>query len=187
MHRTLVRLGLLALPALAACDLSAPVWDADYFFPVDYPDIQLADYAVAGQIPDADVPFTAPLTPQQQDITGLLEEFLSDRLNTLTVEIITETTTDVTAAATVSIAPTPTGLFLPGQSATVDLAVSPGVDTAVVQVDPELLRDAIALYFQTQGTLRGAPGGTPVTAADRIRVNVNLLVNFQVSTPPTPQ
>lgn len=183
MPRTLVRLGLLALPVMAACDLSAPVWDADYFFPVDYPDVQLADYAVAGEIPEADVAFTAPLTPQQQDITGLLEELLSDRLNALTVEIVTQTATNVTAAVTVSLAASPADLFLPGQSATVDLTVSPGTDTTVVNVNPDLLRDAIALYYQTQGTVRGAPGGTPVTSADRIRIDVNLIVNFQVSTP----
>lgn len=179
MTRTFVRIGLLALPALCACDLSRPVWSADFFFPVDFPDLQLEDYAVLGQIPDADLPFTT--APEQQDITGLLEEFLSDDLNTLSAEIITDLNADVTGDVTVSIAQSPGALFLPGQSITVQLTVAPGTDTTSVNVDPSILRDAISLYYATQGTLRGSPGGTAVGAGDRIKIDVNLLANYQVS------
>jgi hypothetical protein len=184
MIRVPVRLGLLALPALVACDLSAPTWETELFFPVDYPDVQLADYAVLGQIPDVDLAFSSPV--EQQDITGLLEELLSDDLTGLTLEIITESSAEVTASMTITIATSDSaaqggGPTSSSQAVLVQLTATQGVDTTVVTADSELLRDAVALYYQTQGSLRGRPGGTPVTATDRIRVDVNLLARYRIS------
>jgi hypothetical protein len=178
MSRVLVRAGLPALVALAACDLSAPVWSADFVFPVDFPDVELADYAIFGQIPDGDLPFFT--APEQQDISGLLEEFLSDDLTGLTAEVITETNVAVTATMTISIAADPADLFAPGRSITTTLTTTQGVDTTMVVADADILRDAIALYYRIQGTLRGGPGGTPVGAGDRIAVRVNLLTTYRV-------
>ncbi|HET7038537.1 MAG TPA: hypothetical protein VFH97_01535, partial [Gemmatimonadales bacterium] len=180
MTRCAARTGLLALlPALLACDLAAPVWTADYLFPIDYPDIELADYTSTGVIPDADLAFSSPLV--QQDITGLLEEMLSDELVALSVEVITEATVDVTASLTLTIAtsdslPPPfsasrTGTQSPASSVTFQIGAALEVDTTTVVVDHAALRDAIALYYHTQGTVRGAPGGTPVVAGDRIKVD----------------
>jgi hypothetical protein len=169
---------LALLPALTACDLSAPVWNAEFVFPVDYPDVELADYAVGGEIPDVDLAFTSPLV--QQDITGLLEELLSDDLVGLTVEVVTEATVDVTASLTLTIATSDTA----GSAASaiaLQISAGLGVDTTALLVDPEALRNAIALYYQTEGTVRGAPGGTPVAAGDRITVDVNLLATYRVS------
>lgn len=177
--RTLLRAGLLALPLLVACDLSAPVWSADYFFPLDFPDLELNDYAVGGEVPDVDVPFTSPVG--SQDITGLPETLLGDDLNTLTAEVITTTTLDVSGTIEVSIARDPNGLFQTGQSATITIPVAQGTDTTYATIDPEVVRNAIALYYQTRGTIRGAPGGTPVGPTDEVGINVNLLVNFQVT------
>jgi hypothetical protein len=178
MIRIPVRLGLLALPALVACDLSAPVWSTDLFFPVDYPDVQLSDFSVAGQIPPLDVAFTTP--PEQQDITGLLEELLSDDVNALTVEIITQSDVDVTATMTISIASSELALLDPNQSITIQLNAGPAVDTTIVDVNVDLLRGAIALYYQTDGSVRGAAGGTTVSPGDVIKIDVNLLANYQV-------
>jgi hypothetical protein len=176
--RLAARTGLLAL-LLAACDISAPVWDADYFFPLDFPDLELADYAVGGVIPDADVPFTTPV--QSQDITGLPETLLGDDLNALTVEIIASTTVDVTGTIELSIAQSPDNLFQDGLSAIVAVPVPAGTDTTAVAVDPAVVRNAIALYYQVRGTVRGAAGGTTVGPDDEVGINVNLLVNFQVA------
>ena len=175
--RTVVRAGLLAL-LLAACDLSAPVWSADYFFPLDFPDIELSDYAVGGVIPDADVSFTTPV--ESQDITGLPETLLGDDLNSLMVEAITLTTVDVTGTIELSIAQSPDGLFQDGQSAVVTIPATQGTDTTYATVDAAVLRNAIALYYQIRGTVRGAAGGTPVGPTDMVGINVNLLVNYQV-------
>jgi hypothetical protein len=178
MIRRFVRIALVApLLALPACDLSAPVWDAEFFFPVDYPDVELSDYAVGGEIPDVDLQFTSPLA--QQDITGLLEEMLSDDLVGLTVEVITEATVDITASLTLNIATSDS--VAPASGISIQIGASLGVDTTAVVVDHEALRNAIALYYQTEGTVRGAPGGTPVTAGDRIKVDVNLLATYQVN------
>ena len=179
MIRVPVRLGLLALPVLAACDLSAPVWSADLLFPVDYPDVALDSFSVAGQIPPVDLVFQTP--PEQQDVTGLIEELLSEDVNALTVEIITQSDVNITADMTVSISATLLGLLDPAQSVTIQLSASQAVDTAVVAVDPDILRGAIALYYQTEGSMRGAAGGTPVSAGDLIRIDVNLLANYRVS------
>jgi hypothetical protein len=176
--RTVVRAGLLAL-LLAACDISAPVWDADYFFPLDFPDIELSDYAAGGVIPDVDVPFTTPV--ESQDITGLPETLLGDDLNALAAEVITSTTLDVTGAIELSIAQAPDQLFVGGQSAVITVPVAAGTDTTTVAVDPGVVRNAIALYYQIRGTVRGAAGGTAVGADDEVGINVNLLVNFQVT------
>jgi hypothetical protein len=176
--RTVMRAGLLAL-LLAACDLSAPVWSADFFFPLDFPDLELSDYATGGVIPDVDVPFTTPV--ESQDITGLPETLLGDDLNTLAAEVITTTTVDVTGTIELSIAQSPDLLFQDGQSAIVTIPASPGTDTTFAAVDPAVVRNAIALYYQIRGTVRGAAGGTPVGADDEVGINVNLLVNFQVS------
>lgn len=176
--RTPLRAGLLAL-LLAGCDLSAPVWNADYFFPLDFPDLELSDYAVGGEVPDVDVPFTSPVG--SQDITGLPETLLGDDLNSLTAEVITTTTLDVSGTIEVSIAQDPTGLFQAAQSAIIAIPVAQGTDTTVVTVDPAVVRNAIALYYQTRGTVRGAPGGTPVGPTDEVAINVNLLVNYQVT------
>jgi hypothetical protein len=178
MIRLPVRLGLLALPVLAACDLAVPVWSTDLFFPVDYPDVQLSDFSVAGQIPPVDLAFTT--TPAQQDITGLLEELLSDRVNALTVEIVTQADVDVTATMTLSIAASAAGLLDPNQSVTIQITAGTTLDTATVEVDPALLRGAVALYYQTDGSMRGAAGGTNVSAGDVIKIDVNLLANYQV-------
>jgi hypothetical protein len=169
---------LLALPVLVACDLSAPVWSTDLFFPVDYPDVQLSDFSVAGQIPPLDVAFTT--SPAQQDITGLLEELLSDDVNALTVEIITQSDVDVTATMTISIASSELALLDPNQSITIQLNAGPAVDTTIVDVNVDLLRGAIALYYQTDGSVRGAAGGTAVSPGDVIKIDVNLLANYQV-------
>ena len=177
--KILLRAGLVALPLLAACDLSEPVWNADFFFPLDFPDIELSAYAVGGVIPNIDVPFTTPVA--SQDITGLPETMLGDDLNALAAEVITTTTLDVTGTIEVAIARDPAGLFLPGQSAIITIPVAEGTDTTAVTVDPEIVRNAIALYYQVRGTVRGAPGGTTVGPADEVDINVNLLVNFQVT------
>jgi len=179
MIRVPVRLGLLALPVLVACDLSAPVWSTDLFFPVDYPDVQLSDYAIAGQIPPFDVAFTT--TPQQQDITGLLEELLSDDVNALTVEIVTESDVDLTATMTISIATSQLALLDPNQSITIQVNAGPAVDTTAVDVNVDLLRGAVALYYQTDGSVRGAAGGTNVGPGDVIKIDVNLLANYQIN------
>jgi hypothetical protein len=179
MLRLSVRVGLLALPALLACDLSAPVWNADLFFPVDYPDVELSPFGISGQIPPVDLAFSTGT--EQQDITGLIEELLSDQVNTLTVEVITQADIDVTANLTLIIGATPAALLDPDASVRVQLAASQALDTAVIQVDPDLLRGAIALYYQTDGSLRGRAGGTPVAPGDVIRIDVNLLANYQVS------
>lgn len=188
MNRRPVRTGLLALlPALVGCDLSAPVWNADFVFPVDYPDVELADYAVGGEIPDADLTFTSPLV--EQDITGLLEEMLSDKLVALTVEVITQTSVDVSASLTLNIAASDTalppisasGAGATASSISMNITAGLGVDTTSVEVDPASLRDAVALYYRTAGSVRGAPGGTPVAAGDRIKVDVNLLATYQIS------
>jgi hypothetical protein len=176
--RMVVRTGLLAL-LLAACDISAPVWSADYFFPLDFPDLELSDYAVGGVIPDADVPFTTPV--QSQDITGLPETLLGDDLNALTAEVITSTTVDVTGTIEVSIAQSADRLFLGGQAAIIEVPIAVGTDTVYAAVDPAVVRNAIALYYQVRGTVRGAAGGTTVGPDDAVAINVNLLVNFQVT------
>jgi hypothetical protein len=177
--RTLVRAGLLLLPLLAACDLSAPVWSADFFFPLDFPDLELADYAVGGVIPGVDVPFTTPV--ESQDITGLPETLLGDDLNALAVEVITTTTLNVTGTVELSISKEPAGLFQPGQAAVITIPVARGTDTTLTSMDPDVFRNAIALYFQTRGTVRGAAGGTPVGPTDEVGFTVNLLVNYQVA------
>ncbi|MDH3497501.1 MAG: hypothetical protein OER21_12125 [Gemmatimonadota bacterium] len=170
---------LLAL-GMAACSLpDAPVWAVDFFFPIDFPDIDLNDYAVAGEIPPIDV--TLASTPQTQDITGLLEEFLSDDLNALAAEVVTGVPVDITGTLAVVIATSPTRLAFPDSSITVQIAVAQGTDTTRVDVDPALVRNAIALYYQARGTLRGSGAGTPVGPGDRIRLDVNLLANYQVS------
>jgi hypothetical protein len=185
MIRVPVRLGLLALPALVACDLTAPTWEAEFFFPVDYPDVQLSDYALAGQIPDVTSPFSS--APAQQDISGLLEELLSDDLTGLTLEVITESDVDVTAAMTLTISTNSSppaqatgGAPLTASTITVQLTASQGVDTTTVTADHLALRNAASLTYETQGTLRGGPGGTTVGPNDRIRVDVNLLARYRV-------
>lgn len=176
--RMVARTGLLAL-LLAACDISAPVWDADYFFPLDFPDVELSDYAVGGVIPDVDVPFTT--TVESQDITGLPETLLGDDLNALAAEVITATPVDVTGTIELSIAQSPGQLFVDGQSAVIAIPVAEGTDTTAVTVDPAVVRNAIALYYQVRGTVRGAAGGTAVGPDDAVGITVNLLVNFQVT------
>jgi hypothetical protein len=176
--RTVLRAGLAAL-LLTACDISAPVWSADYFFPLDFPDLELSDYAVGGEVPDVDVPFTSPVGTQ--DITGLLETLLGEDLNALAAEVITTTTLGVSGTIEVSIARDPADLFQAGQSAIIVIPVAQGTDTTYAAVDPEVVRNPIALYYQTRGTIRGAPGGTPVGPTDEVGINVNLLVNFQVT------
>lgn len=178
MIRVARRLGLLALPALVACDLSAPFWNADFFFPVNYPDVQLEDFSVGGEIPPIDRAFTTP--PERQDITGLLQELLSDEVNTLTAEIITQSDVDITATMTLSIATSALALLDPAQSITIQISASQAVDTALVEVNPDLLRGAVALYYQTDGTVRGATGGTNVGPGDVILIDVNLLANYRV-------
>jgi hypothetical protein len=178
MIRLPVRLGWLALPVLVACDLSVPVWSTDLFFPVDYPDVQLSDYSIAGQIPPFNVPFTT--APQQQDITGLLEELLSDNVNALTVEIITQSDVALTATMTISIATSQLALLDPNQSITIQVNAGTAVDTTVVEVNVDLLRGAVGLYYQTDGSVRGAAGGTNVSPGDVIKIDVNLLANYQV-------
>jgi hypothetical protein len=177
--RTLVRAGLIPVFLLAACDLSAPVWNADYLFPIDFPDIELADYALVGEIPDVDLPFTTPV--ETQDITGFIETLLGDDLNSLDAEVITSTTVNVTGSIEVSIAQSPTDLFQSGRSIIITIPIAAGTDTTSASVNVDVVRNAAALYYQSRGTLRGQPGGTPVGPTDEIGIDVNLLVNYQVT------
>jgi hypothetical protein len=101
-------------------------------------------------------------------------------VNTLTAEIITQSDVDITATMTLSIATSALALLDPAQSITIQISASQAVDTALVEVNPDLLRGAVALYYQTDGTVRGATGGTNVSPGDVILIDVNLLANYRV-------
>jgi hypothetical protein len=172
----------LALVSALACDVpGAPTWSADLLLPLDYPDIVLSDYAVAGAVPDTDITFLTPIA--SQDVSGLTDQIFAENLNAISGELIYGTTINVTGTITATVAAQPTDLFStdPARAVTVRLPFAAGTDTVTVTADTALFHNAAVLYFQSSVTVRGAPGGTPVSPTDRVTVDLNVIANVQIS------
>lgn len=174
---------LVALLGALACDIpGAPKWSADFLFPLDVPDIVLADYGVGGVIPPTDVTFVTPI--ESQDVSsGLSEKILSEDITAISAEIISGTDVNVTGTVTFTIATDPANLFSanPQQAVTVQFPIA-AVDTTRVTADPTLFKNAATLYYQSSVTARGAsPGGTPVSAGDNVRLGANIFATIPVS------
>jgi hypothetical protein len=176
-------LAVAALLGALACDIpGAPKWSADFLFPLDVPDIVLADYGVGGVIPPTDVTFATPI--ESQDVSGgLSAQILGEDITSISAEIISGTDVNVTGTVTFSIATDPANLFSanPLQAVTVQFPIAVA-DTTVVTADPALFRNATTLYYQSSVTARGAsPGGTPVAPGDDVRLGANIFARIPVS------
>jgi hypothetical protein len=176
-------LSLVALLGALACDIpGAPKWSADFLFPLDVPDIVLADYGVGGVIPPTDVTDSTQI--ESQDVSsGLSEKILGEDITAISAEIISGTDLDVTGTITFTIATDPANLFStnPQQAVTVQFPITPA-DTTRVTADPALFRNATTLYYRSRVTARGAvPGGTPVSPGDNVRLDANIFATIPVS------
>ena len=170
---------LLGLAVLGACHVpGAPAWTADYVFPLDYPSVDLSGVP-GGVIPGTAITFDTPV--ETQDVQGLVEQILTDEhLNTLSAEVVTAATVDVTGSVVVSIAQDPASLF-GTNSVVVTVPFSQVVDTTTAPINVDLLRTGETLYFQSRVTIAGAAGGTPVSAGSEVGILLNLFANVQVS------
>jgi hypothetical protein len=170
---------LLGLAVLSACHVpGAPAWTADYVFPLDYPSVDLSGIP-GGIIPGTAITFDTPV--ETQDVQGLVEQILTDEhLNTLSAEVVTDATVDVTGSVLVSIAQDPASLFS-ANSVMVTVSFSQAVDTTTAPINVDLLRTGETLYFQSRVTIAGAAGGTPVAAGSEVGILLNLFANVQVS------
>jgi hypothetical protein len=173
----------VALLGAIACDIpGAPKWSADLLFPLDVPDIVLADGVGGVVVPPTDVTF--PTAMMSQDVSsGLSAQILGKDIQAISAEIVSGTDVNVTGTITFSIATDPANLFSanPLQAVTVQIPITPA-DTTTVTADPALFKDAQTLYYQSTVTVRGAsPGGTPVTPGDAVRLGANIVATIPVS------
>jgi hypothetical protein len=176
-------LSLVALLGALACDIpGAPKWSADFLFPLDVPDIVLADYGVGGVIPVTDVTDSTQIF--SQDVSGgLSAQILGEDITAIRAEIISGTDLAVTGTVTFTIATDPANLFSTNsqQAVTVQFPISVA-DTTTVTADRALFRNATMLYYRSRVTARGAsPGGTPVSPGDNVRLDANIFVTIPVS------
>jgi hypothetical protein len=176
-------LSLVALLGAAACDIpAAPKWSADFLFPLNVPDIALADYGVSGVVPPTDLTFTTPMTTQDVS-SGLSAQILGEDITAIHAEIISGTDVDVTGTITFSIATDPANLFStnPQLAVTVQFPIAVA-DTTPVGAEPSLFENATTLYYQSTVTARGAsPGGTAVGPGDVLRISANIFATIPVS------
>lgn len=182
----------VALLAVVGCEDFGPSWTVDLFVPIRYPDVQLTDYAIGGVIPPVDLAFTSP--QESQDVTGLVDQVLSESLVGVQAEVLFATPTNVTGTIEISLSPNPANLFSanPALAVTVPVPVAQSAgDTISVTVATSLLQTSSGeavptLYYQTRGTLRGAGGaGTTVGAADVLSLGVNLVLTVRLNEPTT--
>lgn len=181
---------LLSSVLLAAigCEDFGPTWTVDLFVPIRYPDVQLTDYALGGVMPPVPLAFTSP--QETQDISGLVDQVLSETLVSVQAEVLFATPTDVTGNIEISVAPNPANLFSPNPALAFTIIVPVSVtagDTIMATVDRNILQTASGeavpnLYYQTRGTLQGASGaGTTVGANDVLSLGVNLILTVAIN------
>jgi len=174
--------GVAAAILVWGCDnLSAPKWNADVYFPIRYPDVQLSQYGAA--VPPTTVTFTSPV--DSQTVSDATREIFDRDIDTLRAEVVVATSTNITGTLDISITNNRAFLFssLPSQAATlsVPIRVTAG-DTTRFTVNTVLFRSAQKLYTQSRATMRSTTGGlVPLTSADKLSVGVNLTASMRVS------
>lgn len=170
-------LGLVA--ALAACGTpGAPSWTADYFFPLDFPSVDLSGLP-GGIIPVDTVDL--PPTGGSQPVTGIVAEILqNDDLVALRAQLIVTTNLDVTGGADLSIATSTADLGDPTRSITVSVDIRNGADTVTVSVPLSLFRDADDLFFQADVLLAGQGGNIVVPDGARLDMRANFIGTIRV-------
>lgn len=175
-------LGVATALLVLGCDnLSAPKWNADIFFPIKYPDVQLNQYGPA--VPPSNVTFTSPV--DSQTVSDATREIFDRNIDTLRAEVILATSTNITGTLELTISNNRAFLFstLPTQAATlsVPIRVTAG-DTTRFTLNTTLFRTAQKLYTQSRATMRSSTGGiVPLSAADKLSVGVNLTASLRVS------
>lgn len=184
MRRFVSWAGVVGLVGLAACDVPlAPKWTVDITFPVDFPAVAVADYAVAGQIPSGSISFNGPVTTQ--DVQGATDQVLSEDLKSLHAEIVLVNDVQISGQIVISVASASGNLFstYPGLALTDTITVRPTAgDTSYVTADLGLFQNAQTLYFQTKGTIAStSPSGTSVGPTDSLQVRMNLFATVQLS------
>ena len=183
MHMKRAAFAAAALVALAACDgvPYAPKWNIDVFFPIKYPDVQLAQ--VSGVVPPFNVTFTAPT--DSQNVSDATREILDKDLDSLKAEVVFSTATNITGTMDLSISANRAFLFStnPAQAVTVTVPVRVTAgDTTRLQVNTALFKNAQKLYTQSRGTVRSASASTlTMGPSDRISVGVDLTANIKMS------
>ena len=170
-------LGLVA--ALAGCGTpGAPSWTADYFFPLDFPSVDLSGLP-GGIIPVDTV--DVPPSGGSQPVTGIVAEILQNEdLIALRAEFVVSTNLNVTGDVDLSIATSSADLFDPTRSLTVSVDVRNGADTVTVSVPLSLFRDADDLFFEADMLLAGQGGDIVVPADARIEVRASFIGTLRV-------
>lgn len=188
MRRLALSASALTLLGIAACHVPmAPKWNADLFFPINYPDVALANFVPGGTVPPIAVAFNTPV--QNQTVQGATQQVLTSQdLKSLSADIIIANSVNINGQIVMSVASNPAFLCggssaNPSQSLTVPINLTQTAgDTTHVVADLSVFQNASVLYYQTCASLQSpSAGGTTITAADSLSLAVNLFATVQVS------
>ena len=178
----------IALLTTGACDIPyAPKWNVDVFFPIRYPDVQLAQYG--SFVPNFNVTYTTPV--DSQNVSDATRQIFDEEIDTLKADVIFANTTNITGTLDISIAAVRSNLFSTNSAlavtVTVPIRITPGDTTRLSPVNTNLFKQATRLYTQSRATMRSATG-TPLalTANDRLSVGIDLTASVKMSKAVTP-
>ena len=94
---------LFAVASILACSVPlAPRWNVDVFFPIKYPDVQLANYAPGGIIPTTNTNFTTPA--DSSAVSDATRQVFDQDIDTLKAAVIFSNSANLTGSMDISIA-----------------------------------------------------------------------------------